>query len=265
MKLGFIGAGEMGGAIIKGLTTVGRWPKEDVFASVYGLPSATAARARLGVEVSTDNMAVIRHADVIFIAVKPAVVPEVLAEMKKAGTAGKIVVCMALGFTTQKLEAALGQTAVVRIMPNMPVAFGKGMTLLCAGKYVSREQLLKVQELFNRLGQTVEIAEPFFNVATSISGSGPAFVYTMIAGLARAGVQAGLDEKTAVLLAAQMTAGSAETVLKSGKTPGDLARGVATPGGCTAAGLTSLQADNASEVFVRAVQATTQKADEFSK
>lgn len=265
MKLGFIGAGEMGGAIIKGLTTVGLYDKKNVRASVASAESAPRVQLALGIETATENQRIIEWADIIFIAVKPAVVPQVLGEIKACSKPGKIVVCMALGTTTEKMQAALGEVPVVRIMPNTPVAFGKGMTLLCNGKYTAREQFEWVRALFDRVGMTEEIPENLLNAATSVSGSGPAFIYTVIAGLARAAIQSGLDDRTAIKLAAQMTAGAAEMMLRSGKTPAELAREVATPGGCTAAGMASLQKDQAADVFTRAVNATIQKADEFSK
>lgn len=264
MKLGFIGAGEMGGAIIKGFILTGA-AKENIIASVHSEVSAAKAEHELDIRVYTDNKRVMKEADIVFVAVKPAVVPTVLAELKEAVDAPKTVVCMALGWTTLKLQAALPGWPVLRIMPNTPVELGEGMTLFARGKHISDSQVMKVQRLFEAAGKVAYIPEELFDAATAVSGSGPAFIYYVIDALTQAAVQLGLSAPAAAELAAQMTAGAAKMVLHTQLPPAQLEQKVATPGGCTAAGLDVLLKSGAADALAATLQATVAKAREFAK
>lgn len=265
MKLGFIGAGEMGGSIIKGLTVVGSVPQPDIVASVRSESSAKKVRAELGIQVFTENQMVIEKADVIFLGVKPSAAEEVMSEIKKMASHDKLVVSMVLGQTTEKMQKALPGFSVVRIMPNTPVAVGKGMTLLCPGKETSAQQLETVQAIFDRIGKTLVIDEKLMEAGSSVSGSGPAFMYLVIAGLAKAAEEHGFNPAQAARLAAQTALGSAEMVLYTGKEPEELAQEVATPGGSTEQGMQSLKAARLEEVLVNGVNASIKKAKEFAK
>ena len=128
MKLGFIGAGEMGGAIIKGLLKHG-WPKEDIIASVHTENSAAKLRGELGIDASTDNLRVIHDANWLFIAVKPAQVPSVLEQIVASGVNAKPLICMALGWSVEKIQQVLPNWPIIRIMPNTPLSLGEGVTL----------------------------------------------------------------------------------------------------------------------------------------
>ena len=207
----------------------------------------------------------ISKADVLVIAVKPAVVPEVLQQIAQELTSPKLVLSVALGSTTQMLEAALPGFPVVRVMPNTPIALGKGMSLLARGRYVTDEQMQTARDLFGCAGRVEELPENLFDAATAVSGSGPAFIYYVIAALAKGGMDLGLPEKTANLLAAQMTSGAASMALLSGQSPAALQKSVTTPGGCTAAGVAVLEETRADQIFEKVVQATVAKAQEFAK
>ena len=261
MKLGFIGAGEMGGALIKGLLKSG-WPKEDVLASVSSADSARRLTQQYGIAAYTDNRQTTQKADMLLIAVKPAVVPQVLAEIKTAAV--KPVVCMALGWTLEKLQTALPGWPVVRIMPNTPLALGEGVTLFAFGKEVSAALRRQVESIFCRLGKTVELPESLFDAGTAVSGSGPAFVYAFIDALAQAGMLQGLAREQAVELAVQTVIGAAKMVAVEKISPAALAQKVATPGGCTAAGMAALQTANLTDTLAKTVAATVAKAKEIS-
>lgn len=265
MKIGFLGAGEMGGAIIKGLIDFGGYRAGDILAGVHTEKSAQNLYSRYGIDASTDNAHVVSKADVLVIAVKPAVVPEVLQQIAQELTSPKPVLSVALGSTTQMLEAALPGFPVVRVMPNTPIALGKGMSLLARGRYVTDEQMQTARDLFGCAGRVEELPENLFDAATAVSGSGPAFIYYVIAALAKGGMDLGLPEKTANLLAAQMTAGAASMALLSGQSPAALQKSVTTPGGCTAAGVAVLEETRADQIFEKVVQATVAKAQEFAK
>lgn len=263
MKLGFIGAGEMGGAIIKGLLKSG-WPKEEIIASVHSSSSVERLQGEFGICAGTQNRQTVTEADMLFIAVKPGVVPQVLEEIRSSGAAAKPVICMALGWTLEKLQAALPGWPVVRIMPNTPLALGEGVTLFAFGKDISASQRADAQAVFARLGQTVELPEALFDAGTAVSGSGPAFVYYFIDALAKAGVAQGLQPEQAVTLAVQTTVGAAKMVEAEKADPAVLAQKVATPGGCTAAGLDVLKTKGLDEALRDTIGATVDKARAFA-
>ena len=262
MKLGFIGAGEMGGAIIRGLVKSG-WPKEDIAASVHSQEFAQRVTEQCGVYACTDNRRTAQEADIVVIAVKPGIVPQVLPDILAADK--KPVICMALGWTLEKLQAALPGWPVVRIMPNTPLALGEGITLFAFGKEVSAQERQTAESIFARIGKTVEIPESLFDAGTAVSSSGPAFVYYFIDALAKAGAAQGLTEKQAVTLALQTVVGAAKMVEHEGISPAELAQKVATPGGCTAAGLDVLKTMGLDEALDKTIGATVAKAQEFAK
>ncbi len=263
MKLGFIGAGEMGGAIIRGLLKTG-YKKEAIIASVRTPEKANLLAHTLGIAAYTDNRRVIEESNRLFLAVKPAQMPQVLAEIAACGVSPKPLISMALGWTVEKIQALLPGWPVIRIMPNTPLALGQGVTLFQFAAQVAEPDRRDVRALFDALGHTYEVAPDMFEVATALSGSGPAFVYHFIDGLARAGQTQGMSEQMARSLAIQTVIGAAQLAAQQEATPAQLAQKVATPGGCTAAGMEVLVSSDFKEVLREAVAATTQKAQEVA-
>ena len=264
MKLGFIGAGEMGGAIIKGLLN-GGCPKENIIASVHTPTSAENLQQLLGITAVVDNARIIRESDWLFLAVKPAQMPEVLAQIAAEETPAKPLVSMALGWTVEKIQRVLPQWPVVRIMPNTPLSVGEGVTLFHFAKETPDRIRREAMGLFEGMGKAFEISLSVFDAATALSGSGPAFVYAFIDALAQGGVSLGMNEKQAVLLAAQTVLGAAKLTLSCGESPAELARKVATPGGCTAEGMKEVDGSDLKEVLRKALAATAQKAAEGAR
>ena len=264
MKLGFIGAGEMGGAIIRGLLNTGRKP-EEILASVRTPQKASLLSSTLGIGAYTDNNRVITQADRIFLAVKPVQMPQVLSEIASAQIAPKPIISMALGWTVEKIQQVLPGWPVIRIMPNTPLCVGQGVTLFQFAKQVPDAARQEVRNLFEGMGQTYEIAPEFFDAATALSGSGPAFVYQFIDALARGGQAQGLDEVTARELAIYTVRGAATLAAHAKITPAQLVRQVATPGGCTAAGMDVMGPSDFDEIVAKTIAATTQKARDVRK
>ncbi len=263
MKLGFIGAGEMGGAIIRGLLASG-WKAADILASVHTPESANRLCNTLGIAAYTDNLRVMQGADRLFLAVKPAQMPEVLAQLADAHLAPKPLVSMALGWTVEKIQRVLPGWPVVRMMPNTPLALGEGVTLFQFSSQVSAQDRQEIRALFNSMGKTFEITPDLFDVSTALSGSGPAFVYSFIDALSQAAQQEGVDETTARQLAVQTVIGAAKMVEKEEISPAQLARKVATPGGCTAAGMEVLITSDFKEVVRETLAATARKAQQVA-
>jgi len=263
MKLGFIGAGEMGGAIIRGMLKSG-YKKEEILASVRTPEKANFLADTLGIAAYTDNTRVIKEADRLFLAVKPAQMPQVLAEIASAQIPSKPLISMALGWSVAKIEKVLPQWPIIRIMPNTPLALGEGVTLFNFAQKVPPALRQEIRGLFDKMGKTYEIALEAFDVATALSGSGPAFVYHFIDGLARAAETQGLDETTARELAIQTVIGAAKMAQHEAESPARLAQKVATPGGCTAAGMEVLVTSDLKDILREAICATTRRAKEVA-
>lgn len=264
MKLGFIGAGEMGSAIIRGVLKQG-WPKEDIIVSVRTQESAQSVQTELGVEAVVDNRKVITDAGWLFVAVKPQQVEAVLKDIATASGPAKPVISMALGWTIEKIQQILHSWPIVRIMPNTPLAIGEGATLFHFAAETPKRTRREIMGLFDGMGKTFEISLSQFDAVTALSGSGPAFVYYFIEALAQAAVKQGVEYSQAVALAVQTVKGAAGMVEKENISPAELAKKVATPGGCTAVGMDVMEKSELKTVVAETINATTKKAQEYSK
>lgn len=264
MKVGFIGAGRMGSALIRGFIDAGTLDEEDIVASDKD-KNKLLALAGLGIVVTPDNREVAKKADMIFLAVKPGEVSNVLGEIKDL-VDEKLIVSMAAGIPTKLIEGKLGsKVRVVRVMPNMPCAVGEGATAYCLGKNADKGDGEAVKEFFDSVGITVELEERYLDAVTGVSGSGPAYFYLIIKALTEAGVKEGLPKDVAEKLTAQTAKGAGAMVLKSGKTPGELIDMVRSPGGTTAEGLKAMEERKVAEAMIEAVKAATKKARELAK
>ena len=264
-KVGFIGGGNMAGAIIKGLLA-GPYVSDDVIVS----DAAEGARRRLKraykVEATKDNSAVVENARVIVLAVKPQAMADVLAGIRPTATPKKLFVSIAAGFPLARLEQGLGGAArVVRVMPNAPALLGKGMSVAVAGSHATKADVTQTLNIFRAVGEAVSIeGEGLLDAVTGLSGSGPAFVYYFAEHLIEGGVRGGLTQRLATQLAFQTIAGASAMLLESGKSPRDLREMVASPGGTTHAGLAAMDEHGFRQTVVAAVDAATRRARELA-
>ena len=260
---GFIGAGNMAGAIVDGLIASGHsggtivWSAHD---------SAAALAARTGVRLALSAEELAGTSNVVILAVKPHVIPVVLAPLQDALAARKpLVVSIAAGLTTTRLESLLPDgTRVVRAMPNMAAAVRESMTALTAGTAASEEDLELAASLMSRVGRTMVLDEKNFSAFTALAGSSPAFIFTFIEALARGGVDAGLPKARAVEIVTQALLGSASMVRReaerraedgTGRTLADLLDTACSPGGTTVAGLIAMEGAGFSPAVIEAVRA----------
>jgi pyrroline-5-carboxylate reductase len=175
------------------------------------------------------------------------------------------VLSFAASVTTESIEEAAGHDlGVIRAMPNTPAMLGAGITALCAGRFVSTEEMAIAQRIFQTVGRTVVVDEKHMDAVTGLSGSGPAFLYIIIEALAEAGVNVGLPRDIATLLAAQTTLGSARMVLETGYHPALLKDAVTTPAGCTVDGILELEEGGLRVTLIKAVKRATQRAKELA-
>ena len=265
-KIGFIGCGKMAGAIIKGTISSKFVPKEDIKGSEVNCEIAEAAQKRLGIEVLTDNKFLTIDSDVIFIATKPNYVGEVLEEIKDELTPEKLVVSIAAGVSTSKIENIIGRNRVIRVMPNTPALVLEGMSGVCKGTFATDEDVQFVMEMLSNIGKCIEVSEDQIDIVTAISGSGPAFFYKVIEDMARAGEKLGLEYDKSLLLATQTALGSAKMITNRGETSVQtLIDNVATKGGCTFVGISVMNDENSDKLFYDVIDETAKKAHELGK
>jgi pyrroline-5-carboxylate reductase len=263
--IGFIGAGMMGEAVARGLLKAGV-PKARIHASDPEPARRELFRKQLGIAITADNRAVAEGADIIILAVKPFVVPDVLGEIAHGVNLDKLLISIAAGVTTDSIERKLGaKVPVVRAMPNTPCLLGEGATGITAGQYADFSHLELASQIFKAVGLVAVLPEDKIDAVTGLSGSGPAFVYMFIEALADGGVRMGLPRAIAIQFAAQTVAGAARMVLDSGAHPGELRDRVTTPGGTTIAGIASLERSGFRAAAIEAVTAATERSIELGK
>ncbi len=263
-KIGFIGAGVMGKAIIGGLIESGYVKKENIFASEINQELANKVSSELGISASIDNNKVAESSDILFICTKPFIIKKVLEDISNSLGEKTLVISIAAGVSSETIENSINKSIpVIRTMPNTPVLVKEGMVALCRGKHATDEHIELTKNLFEQTGKCIEVPEKLINAVTGISGSGPAFMYLIIEALADGGVKKGLPKKTAIELAAQTALGAAKMVLETGKHPAILKDEVTTPGGTTIAGLMTMEEHGVRSALAKTVQSTAEKADEL--
>lgn len=260
MVVGFLGAGNMAGAIVKGVVNAGVLSEDDIVLHAASTRRSAPLAEQTGARLASSAEQLVADCDVVVLAIKPQVLPEVVAELHDAiATHRPLLVSIAAGVDLKSLATMLpGGIAVVRVMPNVNAMVGAGMAAICGNESASEQDVARIQGLFDAVGDTVVLPECDFSAFTAIAGSAPAFVFTFIEALARGGVDNGLPKALATRIAAQMMLGSATTVLAgeaTGTTPADLTDTVCSPAGTTVAGLLAMEEAGFSPAVVRGVEA----------
>ena len=265
LKVAILGAGKMGGILLQAFLKNNLLHPEQITATVAHPERAHALSAQFSVEVSTDNVEAARDADVILLGVKPMQVPGVVELIRPVLTPSKLLLSFAASVKTASIEDAAGmELGVIRAMPNTPAMLAAGITALCAGRFVTEQQMSIAQRIFGTVGRTVIVDEKHMDAVTGLSGSGPAFIYIIIEALAEAGVNVGLPRDIATQLAAQTTYGSARMVLETGYHPALLKDAVTTPAGCTVDGILELEEGGLRVTLIKAVKRATARAKELA-
>lgn len=265
--IAFLGAGRMAQALAAGFVEAGLAPADRIVA--YD-PFATAGEAFQAAVGATSRLAetpadAAKGAKYVFLAVKPAHAAEALASIRDGWKAdGQALVSVAAGVPVETLESGLPEgAAVVRVMPNTPCLVGQGASCYALGESASADQGEEVGRLLSAVGFASEVPEKLLDAVTGLSGSGPAFVYTMIEALADGGVRAGLPRDLAAQLAARTVAGASEMVLATGQHPAALRDAVASPGGTTIAGLAEIERLGVRTALIEAVTAAASRSAEL--
>ncbi|MDY6303947.1 MAG: pyrroline-5-carboxylate reductase [Succiniclasticum sp.] len=263
-NLALVGGGAMGEAILKGIVAAGLLPAENLFVGAHRPERAEYLHAAYGVTALTDNAAAVRDADLVILAVKPQMVNDALTPDVAAALPDKAVILSIMGSVPiARLTGIFPGHAVIRAMPNTPLAVGAGMTALAPGDGVPADALEDAKTIFGACGEVVVLQEKEIEAVTAVSGCGPGYVYILVDALADAGVMAGLPRATAIKLAAQTFAGAGRMVLETGLHPDVLRDQVTSPGGTTIAGIHSLENHGVRGAMYDAVQAVLDRSEEL--
>ncbi len=234
MKIGFIGMGNMAGAMVGGMLKKGIAKKEDIIGAAKTQKTCQRAEETYGIGMYQDNRKVAEQAEVLVLAVKPQFLAEVIDEIKDCVSPQTLVVSIAAGRTMAWIEEQFGRKIkLVRCMPNTPALVLEGCTGICAGDLVSEEELAYVVTLMESFGLASVVTEKLMDVVVGVSGSSPAYVFMFIEAMADEAVAEGMPRAQAYQFAAQSVLGSAKMVLETGKHPGELKDMVCSPAGTT--------------------------------
>jgi pyrroline-5-carboxylate reductase len=270
-KIAFIGAGSMGGAILSGLIAAG-YSADSIFASTATAQSAKALTEKFSIksfalETSpTANAQAASEADILLIGVKPGKVLETLSEIKDSVKDGVLVISVAAGVTTKAMEAAIGSKAsVIRAMPNTPSIVGHGVTGISKGASANDSQLALAKELFETVGQVLIVDEEKINALSTISGSGPAYVFYFAEKLMTAAKKLGFSDSEANLMVRATFLGSATLLAASSDSPEVLRAQVTSPNGTTMQATARFDEADLERVFIEATEAALARAIELGE
>lgn len=266
MKIGFIGAGNMAEALMKGIISAGLASKDEVTAGEI-FPERREFIARtLGVRTTSDNVEVVKSAHVVVLAVKPQQMNMVLEELKPYLTAEHLLISIAAGIRIGAIESRLNTgVRVIRVMPNNSCLVMASASAFSLGKFAKPEDKEVVSKILLSVGIAFPVDEKLLDAVTGLSGSGPAYVYLMIEAMADGGVLAGLPRDVSQKLAAQTVLGAAKTVLETNSHPGPLKDMVASPAGTTIEGLKVLEKAGVRGAFIEAVEAGAKRSKQLGE
>lgn len=266
MKIGFIGAGNMGGAILRGYLATGNIKKEDMVVSEQSAEKLAELSASLGITPAKDIPELVALCDVIIVGVKPNAFETVLPIIAEKYTTDKIVVSMAAGIEISFITKYLGTDAkIVRIMPNTPAMVNEAMVAVCRNENISNEAFEPIFNIFKTIGKAEEVPESLIHCVIGVSGSSPAYTYMYIDALAEAAVKNGMNKDQAIIFAAQAVLGAAKMVLETGVDPVQLRINVCSPGGTTIEAVTTLQQNGFEANIAEGFQAAVEKSKIMTK
>lgn len=266
-KIGFIGAGNMAEALIKGLISSGRYKKNDISASDISKARLNHLSSAYGIQTEKDNIKIAERSDLIVLSVKPNKIPHIIDQIKSGITPKKIIISIAAGVPVSRVSKTLGKKAkIVRVMPNTPALVLEGASVLYCNENVNNKEKQAVRKVFEATGIAYIVDdESLLDPVTGLSGSGPAFVSVFIEALSDGGVKMGLPRGMAHELAAQTVYGTAKMIIESEAHPAQFKDKVSSPAGTTIEGLHKLEAGGFRSSAISAVEAATKRSRELSK
>jgi pyrroline-5-carboxylate reductase len=265
-NIGFIGAGNMAEALIKGLINSGLYSPDQVSASDNDPVKLKSKSETYGIKTCESNKDLVQSSSIIVLSVKPQVIREVLSGISTSLSPGDLIISIAAGIPVSLIQNLIGNDKpIIRVMPNTPALIQRGVSALAAGGTATTEHLNKARDIFNAVGKTVVVDEGMMDAVTALSGSGPGFVFRIMECFVEAGVRQGFDKETALSLVTQTFLGTSHLAYESGQSLSKLREMVTSPGGTTAAGLESFESNGLQEVITSAVKAARDRSVELGK
>lgn len=263
-KVVFVGAGNMAEAIVSGMVAADFCAPEKIVMTDIRPERLADLAAEHGVSTSTDNR-VVKNAEIMVLAVKPQIMGDVLSVMAPVLRKETLVISIAAGITSSKIEDALGEgTRVVRVMPNTPALIGQGASALAAGGAADEADMEVAEAILGCVGLTVRVAEKEMDAVTALSGSGPAYVFYLLESMLSAADGMGLESETARTLALQTVEGAARLMKDSGEEAAALRAKVTSKGGTTEAAIRSMDESGVKQAIEKALNAAQARSMELS-
>ena len=260
-KIGFIGGGKMGEALINGILRAGLSSSDKIMVSDVDKKRLQILEKEAGIKTTQDNKKITSDSDIIILAVKPNMMGSVLDELNSEITSKHLIISIAAGIPLSFIESSLNKGCrAIRVMPNTPCLVGETAAGYALGKKATRNDGKLVGQLLDAAGKSFLLEEKYLDAVTGLSGSGPAFIYVVIEALADGGVKMGMPRDVATALAAQTAFGAAKMVLESGTHIGQLRDSVTSPGGTTIEGLHALEKGGIRNALIDAVETATKKS-----
>lgn len=265
-KVAFIGAGQMGGALLRGMLGAGVLKAENVWVSDKDSEKTSRLKEELGVQTTSRNKEAVEKAEIVFLAIKPQQLEEVISETTGVLHKEQLIVSILAGVSTGLVGNKLGGGYhIIRVMPNSPALVGKSISVISRGREALPQEEKLVGELFSAVGEVVFLDEDFQNKVTALSGSGPAYFYLLVEKLVEAGKRLDLSQEIASKLIFQTIAGAVEMLQKTNRSPEELRKMVTSPGGTTEAALEVFQREDFGEIVWKAVDAAVKRAQELGR
>jgi pyrroline-5-carboxylate reductase len=262
--IGFIGAGNMAEALIKGMLQTKKFKTSEILASEPKEDRRSYLQKTYNINTLSSNKEIVSLSDIIILAVKPQMMDQVLEEIKNSITENKTVVSIAAGITLLYLSSKLKTKKLIRVMPNTPALVGEGMSVISAKEKIPAEDIASVKNIFASVGKVIEVSEEQMDTVTALSGSGPGFIALFAEAIIENSIKLGLSSKDANELATQTLLGTAK-LLSSGISPAKLREMVTSPGGTTEAGLKIFEKREFSKIVGKALEAAYKRSKELGE
>ena len=266
-KIGLIGSGNMGEALISGLLGSGSAPAKNIMCSDVREEKLEFIKKTYGVGTTTSNLEVAAVSDIIVYAVKPQIMAPVLRETSETLDMSKLIISIAAGVPLAAIESCLNKDLrLIRVMPNVAASVKEGAAAIAAGNHALEEDIQLAMSIFNSVGSSIFLKENYLmDAVTGLSGSGPAYIFLIVDALADAGVKVGLSRQEALFLSIQTVLGAAKMLLETNAHPGQLKDMVTSPGGTAIAGLHTLEKGGLRTTLINAVEAATLRSKELGE
>ncbi len=264
-KIGFIGSGNMGEALISGLVLSKAAKPENIICSDVAEDRLEEIQNKYKVKTTTDNVEVAQKSELVIFATKPQILGSVLKETAGSLDKSKLIISIAAGVPLAAIAAGLHkELRLIRVMPNICAFVKESATAIAAGEFASKDDVKLARAIFDSVGRTVFIQENvLMDAFTGLSGSGPAYIFIIVDAMADAGVKMGLSRKDSLFLSTQTVLGAAKLLLESKEHPGQLKDRVASPGGTAIAGIHTLEQGGLRTTMINAIEAATKRSKEL--